>query len=400
MLDRFVQRLTIDNEARSFEIETADGAVHRYPTAFAAEPEGLGLPPDFRLVSYEPADRSLTLTPADGEPLVIELFDGGSQTDRRANRPAVYLDQNKWVLLAQAIHTPERVPRRELPAALELIRVAEEQRVILLLSSGHLIETARVDRHRRRDLGPLMVRLSRGWLMSDPLLVRRAELVRMFRQRTGASLEPAAEVITLDLSRLYLEPTSSGPQGDPDLPEELRLLSEMMSMAAAVFALLIEDQVTHSEEGYTMARLWAESYRSLGVELGSNTRAREMSRDVTRAMFLSDLSHDLAEVVTASGMSARDFEIWLVDVSEDDIASLPYMGRMRDVLHLRLRNPSERWGANDLVDMMYLPCAAAYADFVVAENQARHHLLRAQHGRTDGAQVMSSVAELVERLEL
>ena len=273
MLANAVRRLTIDNDARSFEVETLDGAVHRYAAAFAAEPQGLGLPPDFRLVSYGTADGTLTLTPFDGEPFVVEVFDGSNQADCRDQRPAVYLDQNKWVLLAQSIHAPDRVPSAELPAARELIRLAEQHRVILPLSSGHLIETTRVSGSRRRNLAPLMVRLSRGWLMSDPLLVRRAELVRMFRQRIGEPLEPGHDVITLDLSQLYMEPASSGPHGDPDLPEELRLLSEMMFLAAAVFALLIEDRVTHSEQGYTAAQLWAESYRSLAVELGANSHA-------------------------------------------------------------------------------------------------------------------------------
>ena len=140
------------------------------------------------------------------------------------------------------------------------------------------------------------------------------------------------------------------------------------------------------------------AYQTLAGELGSNLRARQMSRDVTRAQFIGDLGHELPQAVSASGMTPEQFETWLLEQSEDDIATLPFVGRMRDVMHFRLRNPTEAWEANDLVDMMYLPCATAYADYVVAENQTRHYLQRAQRTRTDGAEVMSTLTELVDHL--
>ena len=45
---------------------------------------------------------------------------------------------------------------------------------------------------------------------------------------------------------------------------------------------------------------------------------------------------------------------------------------------LRLTNRS-RWRLNDLNDMTYLSCAAAYADYVVTERQAADLLTQAQN---------------------
>jgi hypothetical protein len=395
-----VRRLTIDVDARSYEIETTDGVVHRQEMARPGKDPTPELPRDFRRVSYDTAERTLTLLPPNGDPLVVEVFDGGDQSQRRAGRPVVYLDQNKWVLLGRAIHSPSKVPPSELPAAKELIWHAEQQRVILPLSSGHYIETARVDRSWRQNLAPLMVRLSRGWLMRDPLLVRRAELRAMFRERVGAPVEPAVAVITLDPSQAYGKPIDVAPLGEPGWPKELRLLTETLAAVTATFAVLVEDEVTHSEAGYEVARRWAESHQPLAEELRTNTRARELPRDLTRMRFLTDLAPDLAEVAAASGMSMERFQVWCAKDAEGDLQKLPYLGRMRDVIHFRLRNAGDRWEPNDLVDMMYLPCAAAYADFVVAENKTRDYLLRAQRTRSDGALVVSSIAQLMERLAL
>ena len=83
MLASRIRRVTIDTRARSFEIETVDGRIHQEPAAFPAERGDLGLPPDFHLISYNTAERTLTLTPPDGEALVVEVFDGSNQSERR-----------------------------------------------------------------------------------------------------------------------------------------------------------------------------------------------------------------------------------------------------------------------------------------------------------------------------
>ncbi len=396
MILQSFRRLTIDNDAACLEVETIDGMILR-----AAEPrlsllDSPGLPRDFRRVTFVPAAGTLVLIAPNDEELVVEVFRGEDQAQRRAGRPVVYLDQNKWVELARASHSPDRLSPQELEAAHTVIDLARSARLILPLSSGHLIETGRCDRDWRQQLGPLMVSLSRGWLMRDPLLVRRTELRAIFAARAGSKHRGGHEVITLDPSQLYAEDL---PERRPaDLPEELAVLSDTLSSVTSIYAVLLEDEVVHSVAGYEAAASWASSHQDLASELRSNSKARHMSRDLTRARFLTDLGMDLHESVTASGLSPETFADWLTCYAEDDIAAAPYLGRMRDVIHFRLRNADDSWEPNDLIDMLFLPCATAYADIVVSEQKTGDYLRRAQRSRCDGARIVISFSELVDVL--
>lgn len=46
---------------------------------------------------------------------------------------------------------------------------------------------------------------------------------------------------------------------------------------------------------------------------------------------------------------------------------LPSLGVYREAVHARHHNRGTTWRPNDLTDLVYLSCAAAYADVVVCE---------------------------------
>ncbi len=50
---------------------------------------------------------------------------------------------------------------------------------------------------------------------------------------------------------------------------------------------------------------------------------------------------------------------------------MPFLRLYADALGVRLLNPTTRWEPNDLVNMLYLACAAAYADGVAADARLR-----------------------------
>lgn len=376
-----------------YEVETSDGVVRRQVQDVSPIP----LPQHFRKVTFAAAEHTMTMTTLSGDDLTVEVFDDDDQRERIAGRPVVYLDQNKWVRLAQSVHSPEKLVDAEVTAAHELIRLAKSHRVILPLSSGHLIETCPTDRAWRVHMAELMISLSRGWLMSDPLLVRSAELLSLFAKRSGGPAAPVGDVITLNPFELFGDRLDDSP-GATDLPEAIRRLPVILSAVAAVFSVLVEDEGIRSEEGVERSRAWAKSHHELAKELKTNAKARALARDVTRLRFLSDLSLDLDHAADGSGLAREAIWEWLTDQAESDLATLPYLGRMREVIHLRLMDAGDEWDGNDLVDMMYLPCAAAYADFVVGEKKALHYLNRACRGRSDGAVLLTSLSELMERL--
>jgi hypothetical protein len=397
LFESSVRRFTIDNDTRAFEVELVDGTVHRQNDAFPAEDASLRIPADFRRVTFDTRTHTLELVAPSGDSIVLEVYANDDQALRRDGRPVIYLDQNHWIQLGRSMHAPQRVPSPELGPARELIRLAEQRRVILPVSSGHMIETTQTDSTWRERLAPLMVKLSRGWLMRDPLRVRRAELRWMF-SRHAAGEVPVGAVITLnpgELSSEDLEPLAPA----DDLPPAMQYLANTMSAVTAIFGALLDDELLNSQLAAERSSQWATAHYEFAQHLKSSGLAREHYRQATLAMFLSDLTLDIAHAAATRGTTLAGLQTWVTELADDELALLPYVGRSREVIHLRLCNARDAWKANDLIDMLFLPCAAAYCDFVVGEKKTIDYLVRAERSRSDGAVLVSSLAALVDRLD-
>jgi hypothetical protein len=89
--------------------------------------------------------------------------------DPLRGRPSVYLDQNHWSTVAQALLDPSRIKDGEKrDAATELARLASDVGVVTPLSAGHLRETAALNGDRRYEVGCTMATLAGGWQMRHP----------------------------------------------------------------------------------------------------------------------------------------------------------------------------------------------------------------------------------------
>lgn len=77
---------------------------------------------------------------------------------------------------------------------------------------------------------------------------------------------------------------------------------------------------------------------------------------------------------------------------------MPYVGRLGEVLYLRLRNADEKWEANDLNDMNSLCAAAGYADVTVGEKKTIEYLRRVEPRVCPGSQLCRQLSEAVELL--
>jgi hypothetical protein len=60
---------------------------------------------------------------------------------------------------------------------------------------------------------------------------------------------------------------------------------------------------------------------------------------------------------------------------QDQVETLPALGLYREVFQQRHLAASQ-WHPNDLTDLVYLTCAAAYADFVVGERHMTSFLIQ------------------------
>jgi hypothetical protein len=85
-----------------------------------------------------------------------------------------------------------------------------------------------------------------------------------------------------------------------------------------------------------------------------------------------------------------------------DIQQLPATGVFREMLHDRHLNKGTVWRHNDLTDMVYLSCAAGYADFVVCErhmgNVLRQGLKRLSRPTLIFRRLRDAVPAIRERL--
>lgn len=151
-----------------------------------------------RSSEYFPSSNELYVETDRGETLVAELPALG-QAAPIAGRPVVYLDQKDWSVLANVIHEPNRVVSSiERDAATRLIELAQDRRIILPMSMGHLTETGQwTDVERRYRLALTVLQLSRGWQIRHPVDMRQYEIMRSISSTLELPAVPPVEAITL-----------------------------------------------------------------------------------------------------------------------------------------------------------------------------------------------------------
>lgn len=377
-------RLSLDQRHKRAEVELANGLLLASPlSGQAAKHDG-----EIGRTDYEPASRELTISFRSGDSATLDI--GPVECP---DAPVVYLDQNHWVMLARDQWSPTNVPAPHRDGYRRLAALARERAVVLPLSSAHAFEAARKDGRQRRELGTTMLQLSRGWQMRSPLKVRRDELVGgLAEMQSGTSLPRPRPVFTLDPDALFDapdHPASALPSTD---------LHVRLTWASSLAEVLIENERENGVIARAKAARWAEAYAALGVRVGEANASREDKRRTSREALLADLTNDVELAASAVGLDRHELGDWL-KASEDSIAAMPAIGRIREVTHSRLSNPQYPWRVNDLTDMHFLACAAGYADFLLAENATSHDLRLAERRVPSGARICRSPDELVDLLE-
>jgi len=353
--------------------------------------------PDDRLaithMLYTFADRALQVTTLTGESAVIDIALPGEKA-RESGRRVVYLDQGHWSAVARHLHGPTSLAANEAAAADKLIEWAVNGHIILPLSSGHFIETTPLFGPKRHSLALTMLKLSRGWRMRSPVLVRRDEIVAVLEtDRRQAQARP--DVFTLDPDGLFID--SSAPPVPADLPGYLGWLFQRLTSVSANFAVLIENQRTQPEK----TSAWSDRLAAIG--LNPEFMALSTKRRRTAAL-VNALSDALAEPSVLAylrhlGLPGEEVATSLFNGLRKQRETMPFLRLYGDALGVRLLNPTTKWVPNDLIDMLYLGCAAAYADAVAAERTASVYLTSALRDRQDPCPVVPTLGELVAILE-
>ncbi|MGC5344842.1 hypothetical protein [Streptomyces sp. DT171] len=308
----------------------------------------------------------------------------------------VYLDQNHWVTMAQARVVPEKIQRAdERQAADDLWGLVTADQVRLPLSSAHLVETVHAgDRERRRNLAHVMLDAYGGWHMLNPLVVRRYEFAGGF----GAPAPTASDVFTTAAQSPFFTyvPTISDAARD-----QVQSLATSTVWRAAWASLLLEETLSTEELNATAGVIdgWAAVPAALAQYMRDHPAERDM-RLVTVTYLLGDLKVDIAQACVLTGISNDEL---LHHLQPENVvgffSQLPFTGRVLEIIQARLRNPSDKWANHDLNDLLFLACAAGYADHVVAEKKTGHYLREADKHVVPGASVHLNLRSLVEALQ-
>jgi hypothetical protein len=314
----------------------------------------------------------------------------------------VYLDQNKWVTLAQMRHAPTKVPESELAHAKKLVAIVERGEACLPLSMAHFLEIEHITNSERRSrLAEVMLDLSDGWYMLHPNEVQ----IREWRSVLDATPElTRGEMFNQTLWTLAGRAPTGEDQMFGEFPEPLR-----STLSRSVERLTVRDMLhgftrPNAEAARADAALaaWANDQnqvRNIGA-------AERLPKTKWPAVAALRTFREIREPLMESGtdpVTILTFMQEVIDTRGDrllnTIRNLPYTGRLSEVSAARWVNGADQWTTNDLIDLLYLTCAAGYADVVICERKMRH-MLTVSTGRVpDGAATVISFAELADVAE-
>lgn len=390
ILDGRFSSLELDVARSRAAVHLTDGRSAWMPLTTPMAADGAGI---VRMI-YSLAERTLTIATSRGEHAVMEIAAQGDTS--HPGRHVAYLDQCHWSTLARRAYDPGSVTNRNnAVAADKLIEWARAHKIVLPLSSGHVMETTPLYGEKRQQLAITMLQLSRGWHMRNPLLVRRDEIGQVLDNASGGIAgRGRPQVFTLDPDSLYA--TSSPPAPDPaGLLDYLDWLFARLTAVAANFALLMDPEHIAPEK----TSGWSNALDALGSDAGFQAMPAARRRIAAQARALTDAIADLPVLtrIQDSGLSTEDAVNALLQGLQAPTDTMPFLRLYADALSVRLLNRA-RWEPNDLVDMLYLSCAAAYADGVAAERTAARYLDAAWRGRPGPCPVMPTLHELVAHL--
>jgi hypothetical protein len=171
-------------------------------------------------------------------------------------------------------------------------------------------------------------------------------------------------------------------------PAVAALVDRMTSFSAIYDVLMHPDKVPSPKPG------WHEHYNNVSRDPEFQAREARQKAIDGRAMAIVDVAPEAISIAQQLGIAAPE----RVSVAlYEELSSMPFMRLYGDVIGHRLAIRA-KWEPNDLVDILFLGCAAAYADVVVAERVATNYLQRAWGDRDTECPVVAKLPDAVDRL--
>ena len=233
--------------------------------------------------------------------------------------------------------------------------------------------------------------------MSNPVIVRGGELARALLQQDTS----------LDRDQVFNQRPGT-PFGnytpnmynDQTLSPQVQRLVDELSWRLAWQDILRSGTYEPTEwaAALEVTRGWAWTHQDLLTYLTFHPTNLNL-RVVAASRTLDDLQQEIASAANQVGLTIDELEQRLhAGNLVEFFQRLPFVGRVMEITYIRLCNPQDVWVENDLIDLLFLSCATAYAACVVAERKSTHLLRQAARRARSGATVFATLYELCRDL--
>jgi hypothetical protein len=381
-----IRSFEFDLDDSSLAVELSDGTTRRdvVPPLALAEVSSIR---HFRL---DFAAGQLLLRLPNGRTAPVELaIPGYDDAALLAGRFVVYLDQNLWSTLAAARHGHRKVSEQDAAAAAALAQLVEQKHIVLPLSSSHFLETGRHLGPNRVPLASTLLELARGWQMRHPGMIGIRELSSAL---TGSAAPTPASIFTLQPNAVFLQ---DFPPPESKYPEPLGSVMSQVIAASGTYDAVIESPIP-DEGSAAIVQRWVAAQDEVVKMLADDKASPDFVRRVALGRLLADYGEQ-GILRSGPGLGPEVFggdalTRWLPRAA-DEIAQMPYLGRLWRLTYARLRNGAP-WKPGDLADIHNLAAAAGYATVVAGEKRTIGDLRSAKQV-TPGAYLATNLTEAV-----
>lgn len=326
-----------------------------------------------------------------GDLIITEGFNPTSQPPFNG-RPSIYLDQNRWRTVSDVLHDPTRVKDgAERRAAEELIYLASDGRIVLPLSMGHMLETGGLFGERRYEVGLTMARLAGGWQIRHPLDIWKHEAELTIRGHLGLLQgAPTVHPVSTEPGALFGSDTTLGISDE--MPDTDKLLA-MLTMPCVVLDSLIDPERAPKHQLAT----WVDHHLRITAQMHAERVSKDQRRRLARRRYWNEnIGFYMAAYQRLT--RATDFPMFSDSELDELLSSSPMVALLSDLFVRRFLDHQTKWSRNDLIDMLHLSSAAAYADYVCAEVHTGTQLRQAQRTMGRKETVFTKLDELVEAI--
>jgi len=325
--------------------------------------------------------------------LITTVGFNADQPDQTPHRPTVYLDQNMWSRVAAAMFAPGRVTsERELWAAKEINRFGMDDGIILPLSSAHLLETTALHTDLRYEVAVTLARLSGGWQVRYPMDVLEQEAIHNLARRfTEGTERPTRRAVLTTEPNAWKRDASALGIGPPRAAT-VELFLEMIGAPGAVISVLVNP----TPIGRAPIPQWVEHHRRITEQFRTVTLPKPQKRAMALRRFWNEHLSTYRSAARVIGLS--DVPLFSDRDLKQFLGGEPMSSLLSALFVTRFIDSSTRWHENDLVDMLFLSCGAAYCDYVVGEAKTATQLAQIQRSLGKPVTAFRTLGDLVDAL--